>query len=135
MCNWVFCELGEGVTRLRGVGAPKIKARAMKIVATRLSLHSNNASHSFAKLSVVVLQRKLRFSNRVDVGVHNDDAENGILVISSVQLVSRATEVLPVYKYLLASLRVFVSGVVPADHFLCAWRGQLQTGEIAIQER
>ncbi len=103
----------------------------MDFVGTRLGLGSHDSSYGFAELGVIVLGRNLGFSDRIQTRVHDDDTQNRILVVSTIQLISRAAEVLAVHENLLAALGILCGSMVPPEQ-LRPWRKQLQALEIPI---
>ncbi len=85
--------------------------------------------NSASKFCVVIL-----VSDSASIGgIDDDDAEDGILVIGSVQLEGDAAEGLSVHLDLLAALRIFICGVAPAE-LLRAGQQQLQVGEVTIAD-
>ena len=70
--------------------------------------------------------------HRVQIWVYHDNAENRILVVGSVQFISRAAEVLALNEYLLATLRILGGSVAPGE-LLRSRRQQFEAGEVAIQ--
>src|SRR5581483_1115673 len=121
-CERVLCRLGKRIARIGGVGPTEIKASTVEVIASRLGLNRYDACHGLAELSVIILQRKLGFGDGIDVGINNDDSQDWILVIGTIQLVGGTAKVLPVHKNLLAALRILRRRMGPADKFLSAWR-------------
>ena len=87
----------------------------MQVVGTRLRLHRYQSSDRFTELSVVVGSSDLRFCNGVDVRIDDDDSQDWILIIRTVEFVASAAEMLPVHHNLLAALGVFRGGVAPTQ--------------------
>ena len=57
----------------------------MKVIRTRLDLHANGPRHCFALLRVEILKSDLRFRDGVEVGIDNDHAQDGVLVICAIE--------------------------------------------------
>ena len=96
----------------------------------------DRASDSLARFRVVILKRDLGFSNRVKVRVHYDDSKDRILVVRAVQLDSSYTEkCCPFTSDLAAALRIFGGSMVETRQLLRAGREQLETREVAAQDR
>ena len=132
---------GSGLNCVKGSRAASASVRryqlrvAMFLIASRLRLNRNDARHSLAKLGIVVPQRDFRFLNGVQVRIDDDDSENRILIVGSVQFKSRAAEVLAVHENLLSALRIFRGGMAPADQFLSSGGQQFERREVAVQDR
>ena len=124
----------ERVLRQIGIVRTEVVRAAVERVRTRLGLHGHNGRNSLAQLGVKVLRGDLRFGNRIQRRIHNDDAQNRILVVGAVQLVSDAAEGLTVNLNLTRCLRIFVSSVGPAQQ-LCARQQKLQVGEVLSLNR
>ena len=92
-------------------------------------------ARGLAEFGVVVLKGDLGFLNGVEVRVHDDDSQNGILVVGAIQLEGGAAEVLAVNEDLLRALRILGRGVAPADDLLRAGREELEVGEVAVENR
>ena len=107
----------------------------MNVVAARLGLDGDQSSDSLAKFGVVVLKINFRLGNCVEVGIDDDDSQNGILVISSIQLVAGSAEVLAVDEDLLRTLRILGGCVSPTYQLLRARREQLELREVAVEDR
>ena len=90
----------------------------MNVVAAGLGLRGDHAGHGLTELGVVVLQRYFCFSDRIEVRIHHDDAQNRILIVGSVKLEPGAAEVLALGEDLLAALRILRGSVAPADDLL-----------------
>ena len=108
----------EGIASLLPIAPPIIECRAVKIVRTGLGLDSDHAGDGLAKFRVVILQRHFCFLNRIEVRIDDNDAENRILVIGSVEFERGAAKVLAVYENLLAALRIFCRCVAPPNELL-----------------
>ena len=107
----------------------------MEFVRAGLGLHSDDAGGALAGLRVVVLKGDLGFGDGVEVRVHDDDAQDGILVVGTVELKVGAREVLPIDLDLAAALRIFRGSVAETWQFLSAWREQFEIRKVAIQDR
>src|SRR4029077_3463665 len=81
------------------------KAAAVQFVAAGLDLNGDFAGDGLADFRVEVLVSNLGFLNGIEVRIHNDNAENRILVVSAVERERRTTEVLAIDHNLLAALR------------------------------
>ncbi len=106
-------KLRKRITRLRRVCPPKPKGAAVEIIGARFCLCGYDSRHSLAKLGIVTLGRKLSLGYSVQVWVNHNDAENRILIVSAVQLISGSAEVLALHENLLAALRILGRGVTP----------------------
>ena len=126
--------LRKRIARLLRIRAAEQEAAAVKLIGTRLGLRGYDAGDCLAELGVVVLQRDFGFGHGVQVRIHNDDSENRILVVGSIQFECGAAEVLALGKDLQAALRIFGGGMAPAHHLLRARRHQLQVGEVPVQD-
>ena len=113
----------------------EIETAAMEFVAAGLDLNGDVTGDGLTDFRVEVLVSNFGFLNGIEVRIHDDNSENGILVIGAVELKGRAAEVLAVDHNLLPALRVFRSGVAPTDELLRAGREQLEIREVAIQNR
>src|SRR5205807_6378496 len=128
----VLLKLSERVSRLGPVAAAESKSTAVEVVAAGLGLGGHYAGDGFAKFRVVVLRGDFRLGDGIQVGVDDNNTEDRILVIRSVQLVSRAAEVLAIDEDLLAALRVLRLGMGPTDQLLGSGREQLKLSEVAV---
>ena len=130
--NLPVMELGancvNGSARLGGVGPPEPEAAAVQLVSPGLGLCCYEAGDGLALLSVVKLGSDSSLADGVQVGIDDDDAQDGVLVIGSVQLEAGAAEVLAVDKNLQTALRVLGGGMAPAGQLLGAGRTITQTG-------
>ncbi len=124
----------EGITRLGCIGAAEPECAAVDVIAARLGLSGHDARYRLAKFGVIVLQRDLGLGYGVQIWVHHNNAQDGILVVSAVQFVGRSAEVLPLNKNLLAALRIFRGGVTPPK-LLGSGREQFEAGKVAVQNR
>ncbi len=104
--------VGKGVARLLVAAAMVEEAAAVQLVRSRFGLHSNHARGGLARFRIVVLKSYLGFGDSVKVGVHHDNAQDGVLVIRAIELEVRAREVLPIDLDLAAALRIFRGRVV-----------------------
>src|SRR6266571_4552644 len=114
-------RLIKWITGKIGIGALKIERRSVNLVGSRFGLRRHDGADGFAKFRVVVLVNNLCFVDRIEIGIDNDNAQDWILVVSSVEFERRAGEVLPICFDLLRALRVFASGVTPVKT-LRSWR-------------
>src|SRR5215469_7402806 len=106
----------------------------MELVRTRLRLRRYHRRNSFSELRVEVLRRDLRLGKRIIVRVDDDDAQDWVLVIGTVQLIGRAGERLSVNHDLFAALRILARGVAPSN-LLRSRQQQLQTSEVPPRDR
>src|SRR4029077_9543973 len=104
-------KLRKGIARLLRVGAAEPKSAAMKFIGARLGLRGDDAGHCLAEFSVIVLQRDFGFGNGVEVGIHDDNSKDRVLVVSSIQFERGAAEVLSLGEDLQAALRILGGGV------------------------
>ena len=104
----------------------------MKLVGARARVRRHNTRDGFAELSIVILRRNLRFFDSIETRIHDDDPENRVLVVGSIQFITSAAEVLPVHEDLLATLRIFRGSVAPPGENLGSWGEQLQTLEVPV---
>ena len=112
----------------------ELEPAAAELVGSRLGLHRDDARRGLTELGVVVLRRDLRFANRFEVWIDDDDSKNRVAVLGSVQLIRRSAEMLTVHHRLRRTLRVLARGVVPLE-LLRARGEQEELGEVAIQDR
>ena len=136
---WKYCDSEQDwrlkrIARQIRVAPPIVEGAAMEVVGARLGLRRHHGRYSLAELSVEVLRCDLRLSDRVERRIHNDDAQNRILIVRAVQFERGATESLAIDLNLLARLRVLVGCVAPAQ-LLCARKEQLQAGKVAPGDR
>ena len=94
----------------------------MQLVGAGLGLRCHQTGDGLALLSVVKLRSDSSLVDGVQVGIDDDDTQDGVLVIGSVQLEAGAAEVLAVDKNLQTALRVFGGGMAPAGQLLGAGR-------------
>ena len=127
-------ELRERIARLELVALEELEGAAVHGVGARLGLHRHDAGRRLAELGVVVLRRDLRFADRLQGRVDDDDAEDRIAVLGAVELIGRAAEVLAVHHRLRRALRVLAGGVLPPQ-LLRARRQQDELGEVAVEDR
>ena len=106
----------------------------MEVVGARLGLRRHHGRHGLAELGVEVLRCDLRLGDRVQRRIHDDDAQDRILIVCAVQLESGAAESLAINLDLLAGLRILIGGVAPAQ-LLCTRKKQLQAGKVAPGDR
>ena len=107
----------------------------MEFVGTGLGLHFDDAGGGLAGFRVVILKGDFGLGDGVEVGVYNDNAEDRILVVGSVEFEVGAGEVLAIDLDLSAALGIFRGSVVEARQFLRTRREQLEAGEVAIEYR
>src|SRR3984957_7022032 len=107
-------NLREGIAGQVGIPGAEVIRRAMEVVRSRLGLHGLNSGNSFAQLGVEVLRGDLGVGDGIKLRIHDDDTQNGILVVSAVQLVRHAAKGLSVDLNLARCLRVFIGRVGPA---------------------
>src|SRR5712671_373926 len=106
----------------------------MYFVGSGLGLGGHDGADGLAKLGVVILRSNLHFIDGVQVRVDDDDSEDGVLVIRTIQLKPGSGEMLSVRQNLPRTLRVFAGGVTPALD-LRARRQQLKCSEVAVEYR
>src|SRR3954469_21693832 len=107
----------------------------MELVAARAGVGAHDARRRLAELRVVILSCNLRLFDGIETGIHDDDSQNRILIVSSVQFVTCPAEVLTVDKNLFAALRILRGRVSPSSKDLGAWSQQFQALEVPIVER
>ncbi len=132
--EWLAGELGEWIACLLVAVSIIEEAAAVEFVDARLDLNRDRTGDGFADFRVEILVSDLGFLNGVQVRIDDDNPEDGILVIGTVEFEGRAAEVLAVHHDLLAALGVFCGGVAPADELLRAGRKQLEVCKVAIQD-
>src|SRR5690348_12422383 len=129
-------RLGEGI-------APKIRevlrvipevleSREVDLIAARLGGSIQDSGTHVAEFRIVILCRNLLLRQRIDVGIDDDDAQYGILIFRSIQLIAGAAEMLAIHLDLGAALRIFTRCVSKAD-LGGAWREQFQGLRVAAQ--
>ena len=106
----------------------------MEVVGAGLGLGSDNSRYGLAQLGIEVLRGDLGFCNCIECRVDDDDAQNRILVIGTVQFEGGSAEGLAVYLNLLRTLRVFIGSVGPAKE-LGARKKKLKVGKVLIADR
>ena len=106
----------------------------MQRIAARLRLRSDHTGDCLAKLRVVILAGDLGLGHRIQIGIYNDNAENRILIVSPVQLISRSGKLLTVDEDLLAPLRILRAGMRPR-HFRGSGTQQKEVREISVEDR
>src|SRR2546423_1621170 len=106
----------------------------MQRIAARLRGYDHQAGRGTAKLGVVVLAAQASFCNRIERRIDDDDAEDRVLVVGSVQLETGTGKVLSVYLNLQTALRVLARRMVPTQT-LGARGKQFISLEIAIEGR
>jgi len=92
-----------------------VKGAAVEAVGSRLGLRRHDRGDSLAQLRVKILGGDLGFGNSVERRVDDDDAEDRVLIVRSIQHEGDATERLAVDLDLLAGLRIFIRRVAPAQ--------------------
>src|SRR5262249_28168911 len=95
-CLRILLELREGIASLQHVVLAEEKGRAVQIVRARSGRDRNDTGDGLAELSVIILRSDLGLADRLEVRIDDDDAQNRIAVLGSVQLITRAAEVLAV---------------------------------------
>ena len=98
-------------------------------------MRRNQSGDRLALFRIVKLRTDGGLSDRVEVGVDDNDPENWILVVGAIQLKARAAEVLSVYENLQASLRILGCGVAPPGQLLRARGQQLKRGKVTLVHR
>ena len=126
-------RLRKRVALLQTIVEVELERAAVQSVRARLRLYGNDAGSRLSELRVVILRRDLRFLNRIEIRVDDDDAENRIAVLGAVELVTGAAEVLPVHHRLRRALRVLARRVLPLK-LLGAGRQQDEFREVAIED-
>ena len=86
----------EGIARLLVTIAIEEEPGTVNFVRSGLGLHLDYARRRLAGFCVVILKRNLGFANRIQVRVHDDDTQDGILVIRAIKLKVSAREMLSV---------------------------------------
>ncbi len=90
--------------RAPGTRRPTIKeSSTVEAIAARLGLRCDQTRHRLAKFRVVVLQSDLGFGHCVEIGIDDNDAQDRILVVSSIEFEPGAAEVLPLREDLVAT--------------------------------
>jgi len=79
----------------------------VKFVRTGLGLYSDDAGSGLARFRVVVLKSDFGFTDGIEVGIDDDDAEDGILVVGTIEFKVGTGEVLPVDVNLATGLEDF----------------------------
>src|SRR5580704_18022702 len=102
----------------------------MKLIGTRLGLRGHDTGYGLAESCVIVLQRDFGFGYGIQVGIHYNNPEDGILVVSSIQFEGCTTEMLALSEDLQAALRILGGSVTPSHHLLRTRRHQLQVGKV-----
>jgi len=106
----------------------------MEFVGAGFGLHLDHGTSGLRKLRVVITGGDLHFTDRVDIRVHHDDAQHGIVVVRAVDHEIGGPEALPVVVDLNAGLRIFARSVLP-EHLLRTGHHQLKRGKVAVQNR
>ena len=123
-CRKLAGSLGKGIARQVRVALPVIERRTVKFIRPGLGLNRHDGRNRLAKRSVKILRRDLRFRERVEVRIDDDDAQHGIFVIRTVQFIRDAAERLSIYLDLLAALGILIRRMGPAK-LLCARQKEL----------
>src|SRR5262249_2202257 len=129
----VLLELGERVARLKHVVLSEFEQAAVDVIRAGLGLNRNDAGDCLSELGIVILRGDLCFTNRLEVWIDDDYAENRIAIFSAVQLVAGAAEMLTVDNNLSGPLRILARGVLPLK-LLRAGGEENELGEVAIQD-
>ena len=128
-------KLSEWISCLGPIAAAEAENAAVEIIAPRFSLGRHYAGYRFAEFSVVILGSDLCLGDRIEIGIDNDNAQNWVLVIGSIQLVCSTAEMLAVDENLLAALWILGLCVCPTHELLGARRQQHEFGEVAVINR
>src|ERR1700722_5479464 len=90
----ITCSFGhrEGITRQVGIAFAIVEESSVEGIGARFSLDSLYRGDGLAKLRVEVLGGDLGLRHRLVVGINDDDAENGILIVGAVQRIVHAAE-------------------------------------------
>src|SRR5581483_7645940 len=87
----------------------------MKLICAGLSRVSHHTGGRVAVFGVVVLIGLLDFIDGIESRIHNNDAENRVLVDGSIEVVTGAIEELTINDSLNAALGIFIGGVLPSE--------------------
>ena len=126
--------LAEWIARLGCIAAAEAEYAAVQGIGTRLGLARHDTGDGLSEFGVVVLAGHLGFSDRLQGGIDNDNSEDGIAIVGSIEHEAGSGKSLSIDFGLQAALRVFAGGVRPTQ-LLCARRSQHQSCEIPIEQR
>jgi len=97
-------SLGEWILSEIRVGALEIKRRPVNFICAGLRLRRHHSADGLAEFRVVILLSNLNFLDGIKIWINDDNSENWVLVIRTVQLKGCAAEVLSLSLNLLRSL-------------------------------
>ena len=126
--------LREWVASIVRIAGTEVIRAAVEGVGARSRLGGNNSRYSLAQLSIEVLRGDLGLGDRIHCWVDDDDSQNRILVISSVQFECGPAKGLAVHLNLLGTLWVFIGCVRPPKK-LGAGEQKLEVGKVLIANR
>jgi len=126
-------ELRERIARLELVALEELEGAAVQRIGARLGLHRDHPCRGLAELGVVVLRGDLRFPDRLQGGIDDDDPEDRVAILGAVELVRGSAEMLAVHHRLRRPLRVLAGRMLPAQ-LLSARRQQDELGEVAVED-
>src|SRR5438105_4251004 len=131
-CQGILTRIREGIARLVGVAAAEAKRGSVDGVAARFGLRGHYAGDGLAEFGVVVLAGDLRFGDRVERRIDDDDSQDGIAILGAIKLKAGSAEGLAVDFGLQAALRVFTRGMRPGL-LLRTRRLQNNAGEVTVE--
>src|SRR6266576_851976 len=118
MRSVILLKLREGISCLGGIRSAEPECAAVNFVAAGLGLGGNDARNCFTEFRSVVLQGDFRFGHGVEIWIHNENAQNRILIIDTVKFKGSSAKVLPLREDLLATLWILCSSVAPSSQLL-----------------
>ena len=127
-----FLKLRERVARVEDVVAQEVGQGAVEHVRARLRLRADHPCGR-PELGVVVGGRDLRLGDRLEGRVHDDEAEQGIVVVGPVEQMRRSGEALPVHDLAIRPLGILARRRLRRRR-LNARSQQLERGEAAVQD-
>ena len=118
------------------VVAEEFERGAMRLVGPRLRLRADNTGTGNAEFGIVVSCGDLGLRDGFECRIDHNPAENGVVIIGTVEQMRGARETLTVDQHTVRTLRVLSRGGGnrggEGDH---ARRHQLEVGEASVQDR
>src|SRR5262249_9731555 len=124
---------GKWIAGLAPSGTAEAERATVGIVGARFGLYCDHPCQHLSEFRVIVLSGDLRLRNGFQGGGDYYDAQDGVSIVSTVKLIGRATEMLPVHHDLNATLRIFGRSVLPSK-LRGARSEKLQTSKVSIEK-
>ncbi len=126
--------LRKRISGLEDIILQEIECRAVDRIAPRLCGHADDRPARLRKLGVIVARGDARLGHRIDRRIHHHNAENGVVIVHTVQQIVGPCKLLAVRVHECGLLRIFAWRVLERVDGRARHK-QRQICKIAIEHR